>query len=262
MEQLTDTWSSSNPYEYFMGRWSQKMAPVFLQWLQFPGGKSWLDLGCGTGALSKAIFDLCHPASITGVDPSPDFLSVASKKITTGHFLVGSSSDIPVSDGRFDIVVSGLAFNFFPDISESVKEIKRVLKKNGTIALYVWDYAGKMEFLRFFWDAANEVELAGLQFDEGIRFPVCNSLKLEQSFSKAGLKNVESSFLDIQTVFKNFDDYWQPFLGGQGPAPTYLSSLEQEKQERIKELLKSKLPMGADNSIKLLARAIAVRGNI
>ena len=261
MDNTFDAWNSGDPYEYFMGRWSKLMAPVFLKWLNFPHTMTWLDMGCGTGALSEAIFQNYKPSYLCCVDPSAEFLEKAKEKNSfIGDFLVGDASSIPVANDTFDIVVSGLALNFFPDLSSALIEIKRVLKKNGTIAAYVWDYSGRMDFLRFFWDAACQVDVNAAMLDEGIRFPVCNADNLKDAFQEADLNNIETSNLNIYTVFKNFDDYWNPFLGGQGPAPSYLALLNEDLKTRLKNILLKKLPIVPDGSITLLARAIAVRG--
>ncbi|MCU7550706.1 class I SAM-dependent methyltransferase [Chitinophagaceae bacterium LB-8] len=246
-----------------MGRWSTLMADVFLQWLNFPYHKSWLDLGCGTGALSEAISNSCKPDRLSCVDTSSEFLSKAKEKnLPKTDFYIGSSSNIPISDNTFDIVVSGLALNFFPDIISAFSEMKRVVKPGGTIAAYVWDYSGKMEFLRLFWDTVREIDTEGYKFDEGVRFPICNTEQLHQIFEEADLIDVESSYLDIATVFKNFDDFWNPFLGGQGPAPSYLALLSPETQEQLKSAIQKKMPIEFDGLIKLKARAIAIQGQL
>jgi ubiquinone/menaquinone biosynthesis C-methylase UbiE len=257
-----DTWNSGDPYEYFMGRWSKLIAPEFLNWLNLPYNLLWLDLGCGTGALSEAIYLQCKPASLLSIDPSSEFLEKAKKRLSDKiNFAIGNASSIPQTDDKSDVIVSGLALNFFPDLNSAFSEIKRVLKTNGVMAAYVWDYAGRMDFLRLFWDTASEVSPNAKKYDEGIRFPICNIDNLKDTFLQAGLTNIEATYLDVYTIFRNFEDYWNPFLGGQGPAPTYLASLADDLQTEIKNILIKKLPMESDGSIKLLARAIAVRGN-
>lgn len=261
MKKRPDNWDSGDSYEYFMGRWSKLMAPVFLKWLNFPNNKSWLDVGCGTGSLSEAIFENYKPDYLCCVDLSPAFLEKAKeKKSFTADFLIGTASDLPLADNSFDIVVSGLALNFFPDLSAALTEMKRILKPNGTIAAYVWDYRGRMEFLRIFWDAACEVDSNATKFDEGNRFPICDPNNLKKEFEQSGLSEIETSWLDIDTVFKNFEDYWNPFLGGQGPAPGYFASATKDLQDKIKTAVQKKLNVDSNSSIKLLARAIAVRG--
>lgn len=219
--------------------------------------------GCGTGALSQAIIHACQPKQLSCVDPSAEFLAKAEERhLQNTNFIIGSASKIPAPGATVDIVVSGLALNFFPDLAVAFSEMKRVLKPGGTIAAYVWDYSGKMEFLRFFWDTAREIDTAAYQLDEGNRFPICNAEILQQTFLNAGLTNVVSLNLDINTVFKNFNDYWYPFLGGQGPAPSYLASLSAENQKQLHSAIHKKLPVEPDGSIKLVARAIAIQGKL
>lgn len=261
MGNIEDTWNSSDPYEYFMGRWSKLMAPVFLSWLNPSFHKSWLDLGCGTGALSESIYFNYEPSNLTCLDLSAGFLKKATERLPGNvNFKIGNASNIPNSNDSFDIIVSGLALNFFPDLESALIEMKRVIKPTGIIAAYVWDYAGRMDFLRHFWDTAFEVDPGSYKQDEGVRFPICNIYNLKMLFQKAALSNIEISYLDIHTVFKNFEDYWQPFLGAQGPAPSYLASLNENLQNSIKSSLRKKMIVEPDGSIKLLARAIAIKG--
>lgn len=260
MKIIDDKWNSGDPYEYFMGRWSKLMAPRFLDWLNIPANVSWLDIGCGTGALSKAIYVNSKPSHLSCIDPSPELLVRAKERISGGaDFSVGSVSNIPKDSSMYDIVVSALALNFFPDLTTAFSEMKRVLKPNGTIAAYVWDYAGKMEFLRLFWDAACEINPDARNFDEAIRFPICNAATLTETFKNVGLDEIKTAYLDVDTVFKNFEDYWKPFLGGQGPARGYLTSFNKDTREEIKTAVYKKLPVQTDGSIRLIARAIAVR---
>lgn len=140
--------------------------------------------------------------------------------------------------------------------------MKRTLKPEGTIAAYVWDYSGKMEFLRIFWDAAVELDPEASHLDEGVRFTICDENNLKKAFEHAGLKNVITTNLDIPTVFQSFQDYWDPFLGGQGPAPTYLSSLNEESRNQLKKAVSNKLKVDEDGTIQLTARAIGVRGHL
>jgi len=263
MNEKPDNWNNGDPYEYFMGRWSKLMAVEFITWLTPGKNLSWLDVGCGTGALGEAVFRHCNPGYLCLVDPSQEFLLKAKSKGTfEADFVKGSASELPFSDNTFDFIVSGLALNFFPDVPAALTEMKRVLKADGSIAAYLWDYAGKMEFLRFFWDAAGEIDVNAKNFDEGIRFPVCNADNLRTEFQNAGLKDIETTSLDIATVFKDFEDFWNPFLGNQGPAPGYLSSLNKEKQDQLRSLLFKRLNAGSGNAINLTARAIAVQGKI
>lgn len=260
-KRVSDTWESGSPYELYVGRWSRKVAPEFLAWLAQPPGKKWVDLGCGTGALSAAIVDHCAPASVTGVEPSEGFLKTAKANLGNKVTLhQGGAAAIPLRDGSADVIVSGLVLNFVPDQRAAMAEMRRVVGRGGIIAAYVWDYAGKMELMRYFWDSAVALDPAARQMDEGLRFPLCHPKALEALFNGAGTKDVETKAIDIPTVFENFDDYWQPFLGGQGPAPSYAMALDETARNRLRERLKQQLPVGKAGSIPMLARAWAVRG--
>ena len=141
-----------------------------------------------------------------------------------------------------------------------IAEMKRAVKKDGIVALYVWDYAGQMQLMRHFWDAAAELDAAVRDLDEGLRFSICNPDALSEFFQNAGLTRIETCPIDIPTHFKNFEDYWDPFLGGQGPAPVYLATLTEERRVQLRERIRRDLPFDADGSIPLIARAWAVKG--
>jgi hypothetical protein len=166
-----------------------------------------------------------------------------------------------VESGQCDIAVSGLALNFVPQPSLAVHEMTRTVRAGGTVAAYVWDYAGTMELMRYFWDAAGALDPAALALDEGRRFPLCRPDPLIELFTQAGLRDVQVRAIDVPTRFRDFDDYWSPFLGGQGPAPGYAMSLDEPRRDALRERLRASLPIAADGSIALIARAWAVRGN-
>jgi len=262
-KRVSDTWERGSPYEQYVGRWSRRVAPAFLAWLGIPAGRKWLDVGCGTGALCAAIADHCSPSSVAGVEPSEGFLKTANENLAGRAALhQGSATAIPLGDGSVDVVVSGLVLNFIPDPLAALAEMARVTGKGGTIAAYVWDYAGKMELMRFFWDAAVALDPDARNLDEGIRFPLCRPEALEKIFAGAGLEGIEVKPIDVPTEFANFDDYWQPFLGGQGPAPAYAMSLDEAARARLRDRLRERLPTAANGIIALTARAWATRATV
>lgn len=255
-----DHWELGDPYEHYVGRWSRRVAPRFLAWLGAPQGRRWLDLGCGTGALSVAILDQCAPSSVTGVEPSDGFLQKARAQLGTRvRLLQGAAGQIPLQDDAVDATVSGLVLNFVPDVARALAEMARVTAPGGTIAAYVWDYAGKMELMRLFWDAATELDPGAATLDEGLRFPICRPEVLSELFERAGGRAIETTAIEIDTPFANFDDYWRPFLGGQGPAPAYAMGLDEAARAQLRERLRQRLPSRDDGSIDLMARAWAVR---
>jgi len=174
----------------------------------------------------------------------------------------GSATAIPFDDASVDVVVSGLVLNFVPDQRAALLEMARVTGREGTIAAYVWDYAGKMELMRHFWDAAVELDADAAKLDEGVRFPLCRPEALVKQFASAGLEEVEVIPIDIPTSFANFDDYWRPFLGGQGPAPAYAMSLDEAARARLRDRLSARVPTNANGSISLTARAWATRARV
>jgi SAM-dependent methyltransferase len=261
--QVSDTWERGNPYEQYVGRWSRRVAPLFLSWLSLPAGLRWLDVGCGTGALSAAILDQCSPSSVAGVEPSEGFLEKAKEQFA-GRVLFhrGNAAQIPLEAESVDATVSGLVLNFVPDQRAALAEMARVTVQGGTIGAYVWDYAGKMEMMRAFWDAAVELDPAAAKMDEGPRFPLCRPEALTDLFTRAGLRGVEVTAIDIPTHFATFDDYWHPFLGGQGPAPAYAMALDEAARASLRDRIRERMPLQADGSISLTARAWAVRATV
>jgi SAM-dependent methyltransferase len=257
-----DTWASGAAYESYMSRWSRLVAGEFLTWLNMPAGSRWLDVGCGTGALSQAILDSAAPGSVKGVDHSADFVAYARGQVRDerARFEVGDAQALPVETAGYHAVVSGLALNFFPQPQRAAAEMRRAAKPGGIVAIYVWDYAGKIQLMRHFWNAAAALDPAAYDLDEGRRFPICQPEPLRELFLDAGLRNVEVRPVDIATDFRDFDDYWKPFLGGQGPAPGYVRSLSDERRAALRERIRTGLPFALDGSIPLVARAWAVRG--
>jgi SAM-dependent methyltransferase len=257
---ISDSWERGDPYEQYVGRWSRRVAPLFLAWLKIPAQRRWLDVGCGTGALSAAILDNCSPLSVIGVEPSEGFLEKAKEQLGARVLLRrGSAAEIPLEDRSVDVAVSGFVLNFVPDALAAVREMARVTTDGGTIAAYVWDYAGRMEMMRHFWDAAIDLNPDAAKLDEGARFPLCRPEALTELFASAGLGGTEVTAIDIATSFATFEDYWRPFLGGQGPAPAYAMALEETPRTRLRDRLRERIPLQADGSISLSARAWAVR---
>lgn len=252
---MTEQWSSGDAYEPFIGRWSRLVAAAFVAWLDVPPGARWLDVGCGTGALTSTVLRSAAPSSVLGVDPAESYVAYAAAHVDDPRatFRVGDAQALPVDDGAFDAVVSGLVLNFVPDPAAAVAEIRRATR--GTFGVYVWDYgAGGIGLLREFWDAAVALDPAAAALDEAVRFPLCGEGALGAAFG------VEARGITVPTVFRDFADYWTPFLGGQGPAPAYLASLPEDGRAALRETLRERLPIQPDGTIPLTARAWAVRG--
>lgn len=257
-----DIWAQGTAYERYVGRWSRRIADEFLTWLAIQPGQSWLDVGCGTGALTQCILEQAAPARIVGVDSSESFVAHASARVTDGRvqFRVGDARALPVEDRSFDVVASGLVLNFVPDQPEAVAEMRRAARPGGTIAFYVWDYANGMEMMRRFWEAAIALDPAARDLDEGRRFTVCQPDPLHQLLVDNCHSDIAITAIDVPTVFENFEDFWSPFLGGQGPAPSYCMKLSAADRTALRDRLQSSLPTNSDGRIALTARAWAARG--
>lgn len=263
-EQAKETWGSGAPYEQYVGRWSRRIAREFLAWLAVPSGQTWGDVGCGTGALVECILATAGPRSVFGIDRSAGFVAEAQAAINDPRvrFGVADAAALPWPNGSCDATVAGLVLNFVPDAAAMASEMVRVTRPGGRVAAYVWDYSGGMQMMRHFWDAAIEVSPDDAALDQAERFPICQPGPLEALFEQAGLSSVAVRAIDIPTIFRDFGDYWLPFLGKQGAAPTYLASLDQQKRERIRETLRARLAASADGSIALSARAWAAQGTV
>ena len=253
---MKDSWESGDPYERFMGRWSRVVGDKFIDWLEAPLDLKWLDVGCGTGALSEAILARQRPHTLYSIDQSMEFVRSAQERLGDDVICqVGNAMDLPLPDSSFDLTVSGLVLNFIPEPVRALEEMRRVTIPGGLVAIYIWDYAEGMQFLKYFWDAVVELDADAAELHEAMRFPDANPEGLARILDGAGLQGYIIQTLDIKTNFIDFDDYWQPFLGGQGPAPTYLASLDEARCEAVRELLAEKLPVNDDGSIELVARA-------
>jgi SAM-dependent methyltransferase len=244
-----------------MGRWSRLVAQEFLQWLDVPAGLLWLDVCCGSGAITEAIVERNLPATVVGVDASAEQISFARqhRAYPNVSFETADAMALPFPDSSFDVAVCGLGLNYLPSPGTALEEFRRVTKPGGTIAVYVWDYAHGATFLREFWDAAIAVDGEAATFDQAYRFPMCTQEGLRSLFEQAKLEGSASHALDVTTRFTSFDDYWQPLLTGQGSAPGYLASRDQHTQTAIRERLRAALPATPQGAIELPARAWAIR---
>lgn len=259
---MSDQWAAGATYEGFMGRWSRLLAPEFVSWLPVRPAAHWLDVGCGTGALSDAICARAEPASVVACDPSEPFVQYARRRRVDPRvsFVVAGVGRLPTRSGGFDSVTSALALNFFPRPEAAVEEMRRIAVSDGLVSACVWDYAGRMEFLRRFWDVAAALDPEAGDLDEGRRFPICRPEALVARFRAAGLRDVVCEAIEIPTRFSSFSDFWAPFLGGTGPAPSYVAGLEPSRREALASQLERALPREPDGSIRLMAGAWAVRG--
>lgn len=254
-----DVWDAGRSYDEYMGRWSRVVAVAFLERLDAAAGLEWLDVGCGTGALSAAVLERCAPRSLVGVDPSAGFVEHARSAVDDARadFRVGSAEQLPLDDRLIDVAVSALAYNFVPDRAAALAELRRVVRPGGTISLYVWDYpGGGVGFIDVFWKVAAALDPAARGLDEADRFPFCTAAGLLAELGAAGLDGASVEAIEIPTPFDDFASFWHPFTLGAGPAPGYLASLDEDGRIALRDRLRDQL---GDGPIDLTARAWALR---
>jgi SAM-dependent methyltransferase len=197
-----------------------------------------------------------------GIDPSAAYIVSAGARTNDdprAHFEIGDAQALRAPAATFDVVISGLVVNFVPRPESVIAEMARVTRPGGTVAAYVWDYAEGMGLMRYFWDAAGILDPKAKDLDEGRRFWLCQPELLSRLFLTAGLEDVEVRAIEVSTYFRDFDDYWSPFLGGQGPAPSYAMSLSEERRAELRERIRASLPSDPKGGIPLTARAWAIR---
>jgi len=264
MTDVRDQWAAGLTYEDFMGRWSRRLAPRFVSWLRVPRGVCWLDIGCGTGSLAHAICSHADPASVVGCDPANPLVAFAREHSHDARisFVAAAVGSLPRRPGGYGSVTSLLALNFFPDAEAAVHEMRSVAAPQASVSACVWDYSEGMQFLRYFWDAAAAVDSVARGLDEGNRFPLCRPDALTGLFRAGGLGDVRCEPIEIPTTFANFDDLWRPLLGGTGPAPSYVASLDADRRAILARKLEERVRRGLDGTIALTARAWAVRGTV
>ncbi|MDX1991955.1 MAG: class I SAM-dependent methyltransferase [bacterium] len=257
-----DVFSNATAYERYVGRWSHLVAQQFIAWLGVPAGSAWLDVGAGTGILTQVILQEASPSKAIGVDLSSEYIDFARQRIHDSRveFRVEDASEIAFESAPFDVAVAGLVLNFVPSAEQTTRNMMQAVKNGGTVAAYVWDYGGQMEMMRHFWDAAIQVDPMARELDAGQRFAICEPNNLRVLFESMDLQAVEVIPIDIDTHFKDFDDYWLPFLGAQGSVARYLRGLKDTTRDAIRDQLQQQLPVTEHGEISLVARAWAVKG--
>lgn len=246
-------------YDRFVGRYSGALATAFLERAGVAPGVRVLDVGCGPGGLAARAAEIVGAERVTAVDPSEPFVEACRARVPGADVRVASAESLPFRDDSFDAVLSQLVVNFLADAPAGVAEMRRVTRAGGVVGACVWDYAGGMRLLRTFWDAAVELDPAGARpLHEGHAMRYSNPDELGALWSAAGLEGVEVSPVDVEASYDDFDDLWQPLTTGVGPAGSYATSLDAERQEALRSRVRASLG-NPNGSFTLTARAWCVR---
>jgi len=257
--------ADAEAYERFMGRWSRLVAVQLVEFAGVPQSGRFLDVGSGTGALAFALAETRTQARVRGIDPSKEYVDYANGRNPFPErvgFETGDAQQLRFTDASFDASLSLLVFNFIPDSSKALREVRRVTKPGGQISAAVWDYGDGMRMLRVFWDAAVAIDPKAEKMDEK-HMPLCRAGDLSALWRRAGLTDVREQPLTITMRFESFADYWDAFLLGQGPAGTYVRSLSRDQTRALRDEVKRRVSPITDNvSISLSARVWSVRGTV
>ncbi len=259
---MTTPFGNAVAYEGYVGRWSRLVGQQFIDWLAVAPGSTWLDMGAGTGVLTTLILQKTSPTKVVAIDLSPAYLDFARQHIQDKRveFRIGDASELASELPPFDVAVAGLVLNFVPSPEQATRNMAQAINDGGMVAAYVWDYGGRMEMMRQFWDAAAVVDPSARDMDAGKRFAICEPDNLRALFQSVGLSSVEVTAIDFETRFQDLDDFWLPFLGAQGSVSKYLRDMSEEMRTAVRDQLQRQLPINADGSIALNARAWAVKG--
>jgi SAM-dependent methyltransferase len=256
--------AQAREYEPFMGRWSRKLAPLLVEFAGVQDGESILDVGAGTGVLASAIAAAKPRAQVVGVEPSPAYVATARTQARSERirYLVGDAQALDFAEDTFHRTLSQLVLNFVPDPAKAVAEQVRVTRVGGVVAAAVWDYGDGMQMLRIFWEEAVALDPGAAPRDERT-MPLSRHSQLSSLWLAQGLLAVGERPLTIEQRFASFDDFWRPFLGGQGPAGGYAAALAPPARDALRARLCQRLLAGQpDGPFALEARAWAVKGYV
>jgi SAM-dependent methyltransferase len=245
---------AADSYDKFMGRYSTLLAPQFADLAGVGAGQRAIDVGCGPGALTTELVERLGAANVAAVDPSESFVTAARERHPGVDVQESPAETLPFADGTFDAALAQLVVHFMADPVQGLTEMGRVARAGGVVAACVWDHAGKQTPLAPFWQAVRELDPD--EEGEG-SFAGAGEGQLTELFREAGLREIEETTLPIHVDHATFEEWWDPFTLGVGPAGAYLKKLDPEQQVELRERSRKQLP---EAPFTLSARAWAARG--
>jgi SAM-dependent methyltransferase len=226
-------------YDRFMGRYSVPLAPVFADFAGVAGGMHVLDVGCGPGALTGELVGRLGAGAVAAVDPSEAFVAAVRDRHPGVTVRQAAAEELPFEDGAFDAALAQLVVHFMTDPARGLRELARVARADGVVAACVWDHGGGRGPLSVFLEATRALDEAA---QVELRLPGTHQGDLRRLFAAAGLRDVEDGTVEVAVEHPSFDDWWEPFTLGVGPAGTYVASLDDDGRARLRELCRERLP--------------------
>jgi SAM-dependent methyltransferase len=245
---------AADAYDRFMGRYSRHLAPQMADLGDVEAGQRALDVGCGPGALTSELVARLGPTSVAAVDPSPPFVEAARERHPGVDVRQASADALPFGDGAFDAALAQLVVHFMPDPVAGLREMARVTRQGGVVVACVWDHAGGEGPLGAFWNAVRELDPSAPDESE---LPGARRGHLQQLFEAAGLHDVGETSLDSRVEHPTFEDWWEPFTGGVGPAGAYVAALDDPRRNALRDRCRAIL---GPAPFVITARAWAARG--
>lgn len=232
---------AASAYDRFMGAFSEPLADQLLALVKPAPGMRALDVGCGPGAVLVRLADILGGSQVAGVDPSEPFVAAARQRVPDADIRVAGADPLPFDDGAFDLAIAQLVVNFMPDPVAGVREMARVTRPGGTVAASLWDFIGERAPLSLFWRAARDVD-PGVVDESGT--PSAPPAYLGQLFTAAGLADPRLTELTVTRHYASFDEWWEPYTLGVGPAGAYLAGLDAAAAATLRAHAATLLPNG------------------
>jgi len=251
--------ASAGAYDRHVGRYGAQLAEALIAFAGVRDGTQALDVGCGPGALTRALAQRLGAAAVRAADPSAPFVRACRERLPGVEVAQARAEDLPFAGDGFDATLAQLVVNFLDDAPAGVREMGRVTRSGGVVAACVWDYAGDMTLLRAFWDAAREVDSRAAAADEGVVMRWCREGELGRLWRYAGLRDVRSGALVVRASYTDFEDLWSPLPSGVAPSGAFCAALDDERRAALHDAYRRRLGVG-HGPFELTARAWAVAG--
>jgi SAM-dependent methyltransferase len=246
---------AAESYDRFMGRYSLLLSPQMADLAGVREGQQVIDVGCGPGALTAELVTRLGPQSVAAVDPSAPFVAATQARNPGVDVRLASAERLPFPDRAFDAALAQLVVHFMSDPVAGLAEMARVTRGDGVVAACVWDHAGGQGPLSLFWEAARELDP---DVEDESQLAGAREGHLAELFEAAGLLDIEETTVTSSLQHESFEEWWQPFTGGVGPAGSYVAGLDAERKAALREHCRTRFPSGP---FTVTARAWAAKGH-